>query len=258
MSETAAALQVDCGASARVAPSLLSRMVRSFVLWLYRRKGWEIEGKAPEAQRCVIIGAPHTSNWDFVFFIGATHAFGVAPSFMGKKSLFRWPLRRFMFDMGGVPVDRSKRGNYVAELKKEFARREEMRLVIAPEGTRGEVNRWRSGFYHIALGAGVPMVCGMMDYKRKVVGLGPAGYTLAVESNVLTCKKPGTEKLYPLLCKKPSGETVRMTPVKGPDACPAGSKLEACPFGSALVVDHNFERDDCVQSTTDYVAPTSK
>lgn len=95
--------------------------------------------------------------------------------------------------------------------------------------------------------------------KKPIAGLAcPAGYTLAVESNVLTCKKPGTEKLYPMLCKKPSGETVRMTPVKGPDACPAGSKLEACPFGSALVVDHNFERDDCVQSTTDYVAPTSK
>ncbi len=154
-------------------PTLLSRLVRRFVLWLYRRWRFTLEGGPPGAPRCVILGAPHTSNWDFVFFLGTTHAFGVAPSFMGKKSLFRWPLRRFMFDMGGVPVDRSKRGNYVAEMKAEFSRREEMRLVIAPEGTRGHVNRWRSGFYHIALAADVPIVCGWVDYPTRRGGMGP-------------------------------------------------------------------------------------
>lgn len=154
-------------------PSLLSRLVRRFVLWLYRRKGWAVEGQAPQALRCVIVGAPHTSNWDFVFFIGATHEFGIEPSFMGKNSLFRWPLRRFMFDMGGVPVDRSKRGNYVEELAGEFARREELRLVIAPEGTRGPVPKWRSGFYHIALAANVPIVCAWVDLPGRRGGLGP-------------------------------------------------------------------------------------
>jgi 1-acyl-sn-glycerol-3-phosphate acyltransferase len=154
-------------------PTLLSRLVRSCVLWLYQRGRWQLEGAAPQARRCVILGAPHTTNWDFIFFLGTTHGFGVAPSFMGKKSLFRWPLRGFMFDMGGVPVDRSKRGNYVAEMKAEFARREEMRLVIAPEGTRGQVNRWRSGFYHIALAAEVPIVCGWVDYPSRRGGMGP-------------------------------------------------------------------------------------
>jgi 1-acyl-sn-glycerol-3-phosphate acyltransferase len=147
--------------------------VRRFVLWLYRRWRFTLEGGPPASPRCVILGAPHTSNWDFIFFLGTTHSFGVAPSFMGKKSLFRWPLRRFMFDMGGVPVDRSKRGNYVAELKDEFARRKELRLVIAPEGTRSPVHRWRSGFYHIALAADVPIVCGWVDYANRRGGMSP-------------------------------------------------------------------------------------
>lgn len=142
------------------------------MLWLYRRKSWTIEGKAPDAKRCIIVGAPHTSNWDFVFFLGATHQLGIAPSFMGKKSLFRWPLRRFMFDMGGVPIDRSTSGNYVEELAAEFARREELRLVVAPEGTRGQVPKWRSGFYHIALAARVPIVCAWVDLPSRRGGMG--------------------------------------------------------------------------------------
>lgn len=154
-------------------PTLLSHLVRAFVLWLYRRWHFTLEGGPPVSPRCVILGAPHTTNWDFIFFLGTTHAFGIAPGFMGKKSLFRWPLRRFMFDMGGVPVDRSKRGNYVAELKAEFARRDELRLVIAPEGTRSPVKRWRSGFYHIALAADVPIVCGWVDYERRRGGMSP-------------------------------------------------------------------------------------
>jgi 1-acyl-sn-glycerol-3-phosphate acyltransferase len=92
---------------------------------------------------------------------------------MGKTSLFRWPMARFMRDMGGVPVDRSSRHNYVEAMIAEFGRRKQFMLTIAPEGTRGAVNKWRTGFYHIALGAKVPMVLGMMDYGTKTGGLGP-------------------------------------------------------------------------------------
>ncbi len=154
------------------APSLLSRAVKGFVLWLYRGRGWKLEGQAPSSGRCVILGAPHTSNWDFVFFIGATHAFGLEPRFMGKLSLFRWPLRRFMFDMGGVPVDRSAKGNYAEAMVAAFAANEKFALVIAPEGTRSKVPKWRSGFYHIALGAGVPIVCAWVDNQAMRGGLG--------------------------------------------------------------------------------------
>ena len=122
----------------------------------------------------MIVGAPHTSNWDFLCFLGITEALGVRASFMGKDSLFRWPMRRFMIDMGGVPVDRSASNNYVDAMADEFARRDEFMLVIAPEGTRKGALRWKTGFYHIALKAGVPIVCGFIDYPHKRGGFGPA------------------------------------------------------------------------------------
>jgi 1-acyl-sn-glycerol-3-phosphate acyltransferase len=155
-------------------PSLISRAVQALLLWFYRRMGWTAHGAPPESRRCVIIAAPHTSNWDFIYYIGLTKSLGVQPYFMAKTSLFRWPMRNFMLDMGGVPVDRKKGGNYVQAMIDEFANRDEFMLTIAPEGTRGSVRQWKTGFYHIALGAGVPMVVGMMDYGRKSGGLGPA------------------------------------------------------------------------------------
>jgi 1-acyl-sn-glycerol-3-phosphate acyltransferase len=154
--------------------SLLSRAVRAVVLALYRWKGWRVEVPSEIPRRCVIIGAPHTSNWDFVFFLGVTGELGLQPSFMGKNSLFRWPLRRFMFDMGGIAIDRSKGGDYVGQVVAEFARRDRLALVIAPEGTRGAISKWRSGFYHIALGAGVPIVPAWVDHASMRGGLGPA------------------------------------------------------------------------------------
>lgn len=154
--------------------SLLSRLARRVLISLYRRKGWKLEGQAPAERKFVITGAPHTSNWDFVFFIGATHRLGIRPSFMGKHSLFRWPLRRFMLDMGGIAVDRSKRANYVDQVVAEFARADALALVVAPEGTRSSDGEWRSGFYHIALGAGVPIVPAWVDNQAMRGGIGPA------------------------------------------------------------------------------------
>jgi 1-acyl-sn-glycerol-3-phosphate acyltransferase len=130
-------------------------------------------GQAPALRKFVVIGAPHTTNWDFVFFLGATHDLGIRASFLGKHTLFRWPLGRFMRDMGGIPVDRKARGgNYVEQVAEEFARRDQLALVIAPEGTRGPITKWRSGFYHIALEAGVPIVPAWVDYQRRTGGMG--------------------------------------------------------------------------------------
>ncbi len=154
--------------------SLLSRLVRGIVLALYRSRGWRFDPGPDVPRRCVIAGAPHTSNWDFVFFLGATATMGRRARFMGKRSLFRWPLRRFMFDMGGIAVDRSKSGNYVGDVAAEFAQSSDLALVVAPEGTRGSITRWRSGFYHIALAAGVPVVPAWVDHRAMRGGLGPA------------------------------------------------------------------------------------
>ena len=153
---------------------LVARLLTAVIDRWFGYQGWTVEGTAVEPRKFVIIAAPHTSNWDFVYFVGASKRLNLNLSFMGKKSLFRWPFGRMMREMGGIPVDRSKSGNYVDAMIDEFTKRSEFMLTIAPEGTRGKVRQWRTGFYHIAVGAGVPLVCGLMDYKRKVVGLGPA------------------------------------------------------------------------------------
>ena len=153
-------------------PSLLSRLVRRLLILLYRWKGWRIDGRRHEARKFIILGAPHTSNWDFIFFIGATHELGIRPSFMGKSSLFKWPMTDFMLDMGGIPVDRSRRANYVEQVAAAFAAADDLALVIAPEGSRTFKGDWRSGFYHIAMAAGVPIVPAWVNNAKLVGGMG--------------------------------------------------------------------------------------
>jgi 1-acyl-sn-glycerol-3-phosphate acyltransferase len=155
-------------------PSLVSRLLRRLLVGIYRYNGWRAFGDVPSPRKFVLIAAPHTSNWDFLNFIGLTQELGITPHFMAKRSLFRWPFTRFMLDMGGVPVDRSSTQNYVQQMVDEFGKRDEFMLTIAPEGTRGSVRAWKTGFYHIAMGAKVPIVIGMMDYATKTGGLGAA------------------------------------------------------------------------------------
>lgn len=153
--------------------SWLSRLVNRIILFLYKWKGWTIEGSLPRhLKKYVIAGAPHTSNWDFVFFAGATRHEQVQPNFMGKHTLFKWPMRRFMFEMGGIPVDRSAPGGIVEQMKAEFERRKELALVIAVEGTRNSDGSWKSGFYRIAQAAGVPIVPAYADNENMVIGFG--------------------------------------------------------------------------------------
>jgi 1-acyl-sn-glycerol-3-phosphate acyltransferase len=179
-----------------------ARLLEAGIVGWFRRQGWTVEGSPPEPRRCIIIAAPHTSNWDFLYFIGGTRELGLKASFMGKKQLFTWPFGGLMREMGGIPVDRSRSTNAVDAMIAEFARREEFMLTIAPEGTRGSVRAWKTGFYQIAMGAKVPMVCGLMDYARKVVGLGPAiwasGDYLADMERVRTFYSQCTPK-YPQL-----------------------------------------------------------
>ena len=154
--------------------SWMALVVRWALSTFFRLQGWTVEGAAPASRKFVIIAAPHTSNWDFVYFVGGADALNLKLSFIGKASLFAWPFGRMMRDLGGIPVDRERSKDMVGAMVAQFAEREEFMLTIAPEGTRGKAGQWKTGFYHIAMGAGVPMVCGMMDYRRKVVGLGRA------------------------------------------------------------------------------------
>jgi 1-acyl-sn-glycerol-3-phosphate acyltransferase len=151
--------------------SLMTRIIRRFIIWYYRQQGWTEINSVPEIRRCVVIAVPHTSNWDFVFIMGAKQALNIPLSFVGKATLFRWPFGRMMREMGGISVDRTRSTNFVDAMIAEFGRRDDFMLTIAPEGTRGKVKKWKTGFYHIAVGAKVPLVIGMMDYAKKQVGL---------------------------------------------------------------------------------------
>ncbi len=153
--------------------TLLSRLVNRIILFLYKWKGWKIEGQLPrDLKKYVIAGAPHTSNWDFVFFAGATKHEEVQPNFMGKHTLFQGVMRNFMLDMGGIPVDRSAPGGIVEQMKAEFERRKELALVIAVEGTRSTDGSWKSGFYRIAQAAGVPFVLALADNENMIISFG--------------------------------------------------------------------------------------
>ncbi len=137
---------------------------------------WKLEGRVPELSKCVIIGAPHTSNWDFFFGMLFKLYYGLNIQFLMKKELFRFPFRWVFNWIGGIPVDRRKHGNLVDHLGEKMKNSEDFYLAIAPEGSRKEVMVWKRGFYHIAKKAGVPIVLGYMDYRRKVVGIGPVFY----------------------------------------------------------------------------------
>lgn len=200
-------------------PGPVARAVRGFLLLMYRMRGWKAVGVVPEPRRFIIIAAPHTSNWDFVNFLGLTADLGIRAHFMGKLSLFKWPLARFMKQMGGVPVDQRGGGNMVQQMVDEFARRSEFMLTVAPEGTRGKAKKWRTGFYQIAMAAKVPIVVGFMDYGKKTGGLGhmiwPTGDFRADMLKVFDVYKSCTAK-YPERTLRSIDDIVG--PDEGPEA----------------------------------------
>ncbi|WP_349513259.1 1-acyl-sn-glycerol-3-phosphate acyltransferase [Erythrobacter sp. NFXS35] len=167
-------LQENIVAAPPRTPTLLSRIVRRIILAIWKIKGWKIDSPLPRnLKKYVIAGAPHTTNWDFVFFTGATHEEGVKPNFMGKHTLFTGIMRNFMLDMGGIPVDRTAKANATEQVAAEFAARDELALVIACEGTRKSDGKWRSGFYHIARAANVPIIPAFADNTNMIISFGP-------------------------------------------------------------------------------------
>ena len=122
--------------------------------------------------RCVVVFYPHTSNWDFLIGLLAKWATGIHFRFVGKDSLFAGPLGPLMRRWGGIPVDRSRPTGVIARLAQAFAENEDFRLAIAPEGTRRRMERWKSGFYHLARAARVPLGLAFIDYRRREVGVG--------------------------------------------------------------------------------------
>jgi 1-acyl-sn-glycerol-3-phosphate acyltransferase len=149
-------------------------LLRGVARLFFRLMGWKTEGAVHQPQRFVIIAAPHTSNWDGIMMVAAAYIFGIRISWFIKREAFVFPLGILIRAVGGVPIDRSARRNVVGEAVEQFRNHERLILAVPPEGTRGKAEGWKTGFYHIAHGAGVPIVLGYLDYRRKVAGLGPA------------------------------------------------------------------------------------
>ena len=137
-----------------------------------RVTGWKVEGQFPDLPKFVIIGAPHTSNWDFMMFLAVIFQQRANVRFMGKSSLFNNPLGWFFYWCGGIPVDRSKAQGLVEQMVQACHESERFILTIAPEGTRDKVREWKRGFYHIAKNSSIPVVMAVVDGMRKVVGIG--------------------------------------------------------------------------------------
>jgi 1-acyl-sn-glycerol-3-phosphate acyltransferase len=148
-----------------------SRAARLLGRLYLRLCGWRLAGVLPP-RSAVVVAAPHTSNWDLPFMLAVAYALGVKPSWLGKRELFRWPFGGVMRWLGGIPVDRSARGDMVRQAVSEFRDGDGLFLVIPPSGTRGRAEAWKSGFYHIARGARVPIACAYLDYAARVGGIG--------------------------------------------------------------------------------------
>jgi 1-acyl-sn-glycerol-3-phosphate acyltransferase len=151
---------------------VVSPILYAMSLFLLKILGWRIDGLAPDIPKYVIVGAYHTSNWDFPFALMLAFVLRIRMCWMGKNSLFRWPFGRVFRWLGGIPIERTQHCGVVAETIRAFDESERLIIAITPEGTRQKVRAWKKGFYYIALGAGVPMVPGFLDFQRKTGGLG--------------------------------------------------------------------------------------
>lgn len=151
---------------------VVNTVMRWFSVAALRLLGWKTEGIRPGAPRYVLIAAPHTSNWDFPYTLMLCFALRLRVYWVGKASLFRWPLGPLARWLGGIPVDRQASKNMVQTTIEAFQRQPHLVILVAPEGTRGYVSHWKTGFYHIAHGAGVPVALAYLDFKRKAGGIG--------------------------------------------------------------------------------------
>lgn len=148
-------------------------MMKRIARGVLRLFGWRVVGEVPPHRKMVVVGAPHTSNWDFFLAILAAPAMGLRIWWLGKHTLFRRPYGWFFRMFGGIPVDRSAASGVIGQTVAAFAAAEDLVLVITPEGTRSHRDHWKSGFYRIAFGAGVPILLVGVDGDNKRLEVGP-------------------------------------------------------------------------------------
>ncbi|MFO7824063.1 MAG: 1-acyl-sn-glycerol-3-phosphate acyltransferase [Cyclobacterium sp.] len=152
------------------------KLLARFVFWI---TGWKIAGQWPEGlKKAVLIAIPHTSNWDLLYARSAFFLMDVPVRFTIKKEVMVGPLGWLIKALGGISIDRKRipgrrKQTYTEAMIQMLGERDELVIMVTPEGTRSYAPRWKTGFYHIASGADVPIVIGFLDYKRKLAGIGP-------------------------------------------------------------------------------------
>jgi len=149
-------------------------MKQRFARWLLHLAGWQLEGVRPPYDRYVLIAAPHTSNWDFPYMLAFAAAFDIKVTWMAKHSLFFPPLGWLMRALGGMPIVRHEKRNVVDAMVELFSSVAQLVLVVPTEGTRDRTEYWKSGFYHIARQAGIPIIPSFLDFGARRGGFGPA------------------------------------------------------------------------------------
>lgn len=154
-------------------PRLRSRFARWLGRTVLRLGGWRMSGAFPDLSKAVLIGAPHSSNWDGIWGVATKLALGLDVKILGKHQLFWWPLGPLLRRLGIIAVNRGAAHGVVEQLARRFASHERFWLGIAPEGTRKPVERWKPGFWKIAKAAGVPVVPAFFNYRDKIIGIGP-------------------------------------------------------------------------------------
>jgi 1-acyl-sn-glycerol-3-phosphate acyltransferase len=141
--------------------------------WALRLRGWQLAGGAPPLRKYVVVLAPHTCNWDFPLAMLAASGYGIRLSWLGKHTIFRWPVAGFLRAIGGIPVHRERHDGMVGQVVEAFAARDTLVVGMTPEGTRTATPHWKSGFYHMARRSGVPIVLASLDRPRRRITLGP-------------------------------------------------------------------------------------
>jgi 1-acyl-sn-glycerol-3-phosphate acyltransferase len=161
----------ETGAPAQTAPKdSMKRTIGRLYLWF---GGWQHIGAPPVADKCVLVAAPHTSTWDLPAMLAFAWVGGMSPRWMGKHTLFTGLQGRALRWLGGIPIDRRAAHNVVLQMAEVFGRSDRLMLAIPVEGTRAHRDYWKSGFYHIAKEAQVPIVLTVLDWGRKEGGIGP-------------------------------------------------------------------------------------
>lgn len=155
----------------RPASEARATLLQRICLGLLRLFGWRCVVEPLPGPKGVIIVYPHTSNWDFILGVLYRFGTGMRANWMGKDTLFRWPLRRLFLRMGGVPINRRQATGFIEAALEQYAGSDWLWLALAPEGTRSPTDHLKSGFYQIALGANVPCGLGYIDYATRTLGI---------------------------------------------------------------------------------------